>query len=227
MTAPRSSTLIGTARSLTRRFIWPGTISLVLAAHAACGGSSTGDTDSPTASGGSAGALGHSGSTSTTAGHNTGTSGSSSSSSGNSSGGKQATGGQAAAAGDATMGPDEGGADAGGQPGKPPKPPHEMGGAGDDDASCPTAAPTDKAECTAKAKCNYPELVCNCDGPEDDRTWKCKQPPKPPENMCPPMAPKDAAACKTADLPAPACHYTEPAVECQCIDDKWVCSEVI
>ena len=172
--------------------------------------------------------MGVSGSTGTTAGRSNGTSGSSSSSSGNSSGGKQATGGHAAEGGDAPIGPVEGGADAGGQPGKPhepPKPPHEAGGAGGVELDCPATPPADKAECTDMGKCDYPDLECRCEGPEDARKWKCKQPPKPPENMCPPAAPRDDASCKAAELPATACHYEDPKVDCTCTADKWVCAD--
>jgi hypothetical protein len=107
---------------------------------------------------------------------------------------------------------------------KPPEGMGGMGGAGEDDAACPMARPMDKSDCTDALECDYPQLVCRCEGPEAGRTWRCTQPPK-PMNQCPPMPPKDAAACKTAEPPSPPCHYDEAGLDCACAADKWKCTE--
>lgn len=230
MVAPQAVTPKNPHRSLVRRLAWPGTISLALAVFAACGGSSTDDPDS-SSSGGKGGSLGVSGST-TGGKQSTGTSGSST-------GGKQSTGGSQQAQGGggpagasnggtgprgpggpgagAGAGPDEGGA-----PGKPPKPPEGMGGA-DAGIDCPAVAPADKSKCTEVGKCDFAELECRCDGPEADRTWKCKEPPK-PMNTCPATAPVVDSACVTPEGAAPPpCHYEEPALDCKCKSNKWAC----
>ena len=133
------------------------------------------------------------------------------------------------------MGPEDGGDDAGGAPGKPPKPPKPpepplgMGGEGGAaSAECPLQAPSHAAACTTAVKCDYQGLTCDCGGPEADRRWKCKEPPK-PMTMCPPMAPKEASACVTKDVepPPPPCSYEEPAVECKCTADKWACTVMV
>jgi len=147
-------------------------------------------------------------------------------------GGERATGGD-------RPGPAQGGNGAGGEAGKPPKPPggpHGMGGAGGTGGTggtgganggetivCPLQPPENASACTDTGKCAYTELECRCDGPEGDRTWKCKQPAK-PMTMCPPSAPEDGAGCKTKEgVVAAACPYGEPAVNCTCTVDKWVC----
>lgn len=226
MVASHSKRLRKASPSLVRRLAWPGTISVVLAAIAACGGSSEGSNDWGDPSAGSGGALGISGSTGVAGGNHTGTAGSTSTSaSGSTTGGKQSSGGQPSQHGGSNPTPEQGGNDAGGGAGKPPRPPmpHDMGGADGVGADCPTIPPTDKAECTDLLKCKYPELNCNCEGPEDDRAWKCKA-PKP---MCPAMPPKDADACKTTEPPAPPCHYEKPAVNCACVANAWACTAVL
>ena len=213
--------------SLIRRLAWPGAVTIALAALAACGGSSAGFDDgngNPSAgAGGSASVAGTGG---TQGGTTPGTSGSAN-------GGKQTAGGgdtgEAMGGAPEMPGPEEGGADAGGAPGKPnepPDPPGGMAGAGGLDPNCPLEPPTGMDECTDLLKCNYPGLECRCEGPEVDRSWKCKEPPK-PMTMCPPMAPEEDAPCKTKDEePAPPpCHYEEPAVDCTCAADKWACVE--
>jgi hypothetical protein len=132
------------------------------------------------------------------------------------------------------MAPDDVGEEAGGAPMKPrepmkphdpPKPPGGMagaGGAGDEHVDCPAAAPSDATACSTLLACDYPELTCKCEGPEADRRWRCKKPPK-PMTPCPPMPPQDAAACVAKEPPAPACHYEEPAVDCTCADAVWTC----
>ena len=237
MPTAHSTNRTNSSSSLARRLAWPGTISLVLVAIAACGGSSSGDNDFNEAHAGS-GSAGKS-STGTTAGHNSGTSGSSSvgnasgsSSAGNATGGKHGVS-EPPAGGDSSSGPDDGGA--GGEPGMPPKPgdpkpgdpkpPLGMAGAAGLDEDCPLEPPADKAACTEdKLKCDYPDISCNCAGPEDDRNWKCKQPPKPMDMECPPMPPVDASACKTQAPPAAPCHYADPVTDCACTADKWTCA---
>lgn len=231
-----------TSSLLARRLAWPGTISLVLAAIAACGGSASddGNFNDAHAGSGSGGAFGTAGkgTTGTTAGHNSGTSGGAS---GNATAGKQGTSEPTAGA-DSSSGPDDGGA--GGEPGMPgkpgdpkpgdpkpgdpkpgdPKPPLGMAGAAGLDEDCPLEPPTDKAACTEEMlKCAYTDISCDCAGPEDDRKWKCKQPPK-PMSMCPPMPPMDASACKTQDPPAAPCHYEDPVTDCACTEEKWLCA---
>jgi len=255
MPTAHSSNPTNSASSLARRLAWPGTISLVLAGIAACGGSSSGDpnfNDARAGSGGALGIAGWKGTTGAIAGHTSGTAGSSS---GNATGGKSGTVVEPPPGGDSGDGPEEGGA--GGDSGKPgdpkpgdpkpgdpkpgdpkpgdpkpgdpkpgdPKPPLGMAGAGGLDEACPLEAPADKAACTEDMlKCDYPDISCNCAGPEDDRKWKCKLPPK-PMDTCPPMPPKDAAACKTQDPPAAPCHYEDPVTDCACTEDKWVCAK--
>lgn len=226
MVAPRPEQSPNAISKLARQLVWPTAISCALAAFAACGGSSEDDADFDSPTGGTGGSLGVSGSTSgTTGGQSTGTSGSAT-------GGKQ-TGGQASVGGDSGQDPEQGGAGPGpgaggapGMPGEPMHPPDGMAGAGGADAACPAEQPKDKAECTTVLKCEYAELDCNCDGPEKDRRWHCKAPPE-PMDTCPPMAPKAGAACVSVeDGPAaPPCHYQEPAVDCTCTADKWVCTE--
>src|SRR6478752_3598665 len=234
---PRRSTQpTNTPPSLARRLAWPGTVSVVLAAIAACGGSSTGNADFSGSSAGAGGALGIAGSFTTTAGRSSGASGSAS---GGANGGNLASGGERAVGGRASADADEGGKDAGGESGMPggpgmpgmphdpPMPPGGIGGAaGENSEDCPLEPPTDKAACAEEMlRCEYPDLNCNCEGPkEEERKWKCRQPPKPME-MCPPLAPEDATDCKTAEPPAPPCHYEEAAVDCACTDDKWSCAE--
>src|SRR3954469_24381209 len=106
MRTPHVSSPTNVPPSLARRLAWPGTVSLVLAAIAACGGSSSGDGDNgPSA--GTGGAFHFAGASSTTAGHNSGTSGSSS---GNTTGGKPGSGGAPGKGGDSSgPSPGEGG----------------------------------------------------------------------------------------------------------------------
>lgn len=228
MVAPRSEQSLNAISKLARQLAWPTAISCALAAFAACGGSSEGDTDfdNPTGgTGGKGGSVGVSGSTGTKGGQGNGTSGSTT-------GGKQTGGGETSVGGDPGQGPEDGGdgpgpgPGEGGAPGVPdPMHPPGMAGAGGADADCPAEPPKDKAACTTVLKCKFAETECNCDGPEKDRRWHCKEPPKPMDE-CPPMAPKDGAACETAEPPAPPCHYDEPAVvDCNCAADKWACTE--
>jgi hypothetical protein len=224
-----------TPSSLIRRLAWPATVSIVLAAITACGGSSTGDLDhGPSA--GAGGTFHFGGASSTAAGRNSGTSGSPAE---NTSGGKPGFAGGSAIAGDSSSGPDEPGNGAAGEPGDPkpgdpkpgdpkpgdpPKPPLGVAGAGGEDADCPLQPPADKAACIDDMlKCDYPDIACKCGGPEDDRKWTCKAPPN-LMKQCPPMPPVAASVCKTADPPLAPCHYEEPTIDCTCAANKWVCA---
>jgi hypothetical protein len=202
--------------SLIRHLAGPAAVTVALAALAACGGSSAGVNDGIP----SAGAGGSASTAGTTAGQGGATSGSA----GSANGGKQTVGGGATMGGNAGTGQQDGGRDAGGAPGEPRDPPGGMAGAGGTEADCPLQPPSNSGDCTDLLKCKYPGLECRCEGPEADRNWKCKEPPK-PMSMCPLVAPAEDAPCKTkAEEPAPPpCHYEEPAVDCQCTADKWAC----
>lgn len=231
MATRRLAPLTRTVSTLARRLAWPGTLSIGVMTFVACGGSS-GDDSSP--SGGSDGTQGLAGSSNGTTNPSAGVSGSSG---GNQAiGGKSSTGGQAGLAGGGSGGMATGGDSA--KPGDPKGPKGGMAGAaggggttggggtagtGGANAACPALAPVDKAVCTTEAKCEYPDLTCNCAGMEQARTWHCKAPKS--TSTCPAMPPKDGSACtlKAGD-PAPApCHYEMTAVDCSCTASQWAC----